>query len=212
LAVGQAEAEDRARAALEAAIHIEHQAGRFSAAATRALEGYGPEILGFLVATTPSEPEAAEVFSQFCLELWTALPNFEWRSSFRTWVYTLARHAAERRRRDPYSRRSVSLDAHPELAAVETRVRTETHPFRRTDVKDQGRVLRESLAVEDQELLILRVDKGLSWDDVATILLATEPAGPAEVARKASALRKRFERVTIELRELARAAGLLDQE
>src|SRR5215831_19409009 len=108
---------DASRSELEAAVRAQHEAGNLRAAATRALEGYGPEILGYLVATLRSDEAAAEVFSQFCLDLWTGLPGFEWRSSFRTWAYMLARHAAIRVRRSPHVRRSVPLEVAAEISA-----------------------------------------------------------------------------------------------
>src|SRR5262249_31845169 len=47
-----------------------HVRGDLSALATRTLAAYGPEILGFLLATLESETAAADVYSQFCCDLW----------------------------------------------------------------------------------------------------------------------------------------------
>lgn len=55
--------------------------GRFDEAASVGLRGYGPEILGFLVAIGPSTAEDA--FSQFCEDMWRALPAFRAQASFR---------------------------------------------------------------------------------------------------------------------------------
>jgi RNA polymerase sigma-70 factor (ECF subfamily) len=64
--------------------------------------------------------------------------------------------------------------------------------------------LRESLDPEEQTLLILRVDKGMAWEDVAEVLRADgEPVAPA-------ALRKRFERLKEKLGRLAREQGLIE--
>jgi RNA polymerase sigma-70 factor (ECF subfamily) len=64
--------------------------------------------------------------------------------------------------------------------------------------------LRESLDHEEQTLLILRVDKGMPWEDVAEVMRADgEPATPA-------ALRKRFERLKEKLGRLAREQGLIE--
>jgi RNA polymerase sigma-70 factor (ECF subfamily) len=178
-------------------------------AATAAVEGYGPEILGFLVAILKDEPAASDVFSQFCEDLWNGLPNFRWQSTFRTWAYTLARHAAQRYLRAPHRRRNMPLSQQA-LAEVEQKVRTSTLSYLRTEVKEGVARLRESLDREDQALLILRVDRGLAWNDIAEIMLDEAPSREG-IARKAAALRKRFERVKDHLKELAREQGLLEE-
>ena len=71
--------------------------------------------------------------------------------------------------------------------------------------------LREKLTPEEQTLLILRVDRQMSWRDIATVMHDEEAGEPdeAELKRNAAALRKRFERVKNNLRELAREQGLV---
>lgn len=195
---------------LEIAIRGHHQSGDMSQAATAAIEGYGPEILGFLVAILKDEPAASDVFSQFCEDLWNGLPNFRWQSTFRTWAYTLARHAAQRYLRAPHRRRNLPLSQQA-LAEVEQKVRTSTLSYLRTEVKEGVARLRESLDPEDQALLILRVDRGLAWNEIAEIMLDEAPSGDG-IARKAAALRKRFERVKDRLKELAKKQGLLEED
>ena len=69
---------------LEAKIRSHFDAGELEEAATVALEGYGRELLGYLVATMRSEQDAGDVFSELSEDLWRGLPEFGWRSSFRT--------------------------------------------------------------------------------------------------------------------------------
>lgn len=59
--------------------------------------------------------------------------------------------------------------------------------------------MRRKLEPEEQTLLILRLDRGLSWDELATVM------APASAAT----LRKRFERLRERISELVRANGLL---
>ena len=57
-------------------------------------------------------------------------------------------------------------------------------------------------------MLILRIDKGLSWRDLALVM--NDEAGVsdgAELDREAARLRKRFQIAKERLRELARARG-----
>jgi RNA polymerase sigma-70 factor (ECF subfamily) len=62
----------------------------------------------------------------------------------------------------------------------------------------------------DRMLLILRVDRELSWRDLARVVLGGSPT-PVELEREAVRLRKRFqlvkERLRAGLREQARRSG-----
>ena len=69
-------------------------------------------------------------------------------------------------------------------------------------LKDVYADIRSSLDEEDQTLLVLRVDRELAWRDIAIVLLGEE-APADDVTRKAASLRKQFERVKVQLRELA---------
>ena len=122
-----------------------------------------------------------------------------------------ARYArAPGRRKD----RNLTLSRNVQLSRLVEQVRTQTEAYRRTDVKDQMRALRDKLDPDDQMLLILRVDRRMEWRDLATVMCVGEDAAGVglndeELARESARLRKRFERVKEELRRLARESGLL---
>lgn len=126
----------------------------------------------------------------------------------RTWLYLLARHAAARFRRSPWNRRTGDsrLDALVELA------RTRTQPWLRTDVKDRFKVLRDALDPDDRTLLVLRVDRGLSWEEVARVMLGVETTADADLSRESDRLRKRYQLLKDELRRQARDLGLVDEK
>jgi RNA polymerase sigma-70 factor, ECF subfamily len=178
-------------------------------AAQLAIERGGPEILGFLVAATRDEAEASEAFSQFCENVWVGLPNFEWRSSFRTWAYVLARSALRCVRQEAKrARRCAPLSLSPEVSALEEQVRTATLPFLRTESKLAVVRLRDELEPEDREILILRVDRDLPWDEVALITLGRSDADGEAVKREAARLRQRFKSVKEILRQRAQQQGV----
>ena len=183
----------------------------FDRAATECIRSYGAEIYGFLVSQVGNENDAAEVFSQLGEDLWRGLPGFGLRCTVRTWLYLLARHAAERFRRGPWNREGQRT-GDSGLDALVAAVRTSTQPWLRTDVKDRWRTLRESLGPDDRALLTLRVDRKLPWIDIARITLESEAPGAGALARETARLRKRFQLLKGELRHRAREAGLLDQE
>ena len=185
-------------------------AREFERAATAALRCYGPELYGFLMNLMGGEADAAEVFSQTGEDLWRGLPSFGRRCSVRTWMYLLARHAAARFRRSPWNRGGRTSDERLDAAVADSRSRTS--PWLRTDVKDKWRALRETLDPDDRALLVLRVDRGMGWNEVARVMLDREDAGDAEVAREAARLRKRFQLLKRDLRKRAREAGLIEED
>ena len=148
----------------------------------------------------PASDGRREVFAQLCENLWRGLPRFRWESSIRTWLYTLARHAAHAFRRDPHRRRRVGMSEHPEIAEIEAHVRTTTVTYLRSEVKDRVTRLRESLDPDEQMLLILRIDRQMAWTDIARILGGETLEAES---RQAATLRKRFERLKERLRSLA---------
>jgi RNA polymerase sigma-70 factor (ECF subfamily) len=184
------------------------EGGQLHDAATKALNEYGSELFGFLLSLIRDEQDASDVFSQTCEDLWLGLERFEGRCSMRTWLYSLARHAAARFRRSPHRRagRHVALS---ELGEVAERVRTETLRCRRTDAKDMLSTIRESLADDDRTLLVLRIDRGMGWTDIARVFL---DGSDELLGREAARLRKRFQLVKGEIRSRARKAGLLREE
>ena len=149
---------------VESEMHAAWRDGDFKRSATLAIEHYGPEILSFLVATLRKEDDAAEVFADWTTDLWRGLPSFRWESSARTWLYVLARHRALRFRRNA-SRMASRAAGHAELETIAYRVRTDTLRFLRTDVKSRFTELRDELSPEEREPLILRIDRGLSWEE-----------------------------------------------
>lgn len=187
-------------------VHVE--AGRWHEATAAALRGYGPELIEYLVATGRSEVDGSDAFAELSVDLWRGLPSFRWEASLRTWCYTLARHALARVKRAPERRRAVALES-GQLADLAEQIRSRTVTHLRTDVKHRVRALRERLSPEDQSVLVLRVDRDLPWRDIARIMADEgEALAEADLVRRAAALRKRFERIKGDLRELARAEGL----
>jgi RNA polymerase sigma-70 factor (ECF subfamily) len=197
---------------LETRIRSACTAADYVAAATLVIEGYGGEIMAFLLARLRSRSDADEVFAAIAEKLWTGLPAFEWRCSLRSWLYRLARNAAIDFATAAQNRpeRHVALSQHASPSWLADRVRSTTATYQQTAAKDQVRELRERLAADDQMLLILRVDRGMDWRELAAAM-ADEDAllEGADLDREAARLRKRFERIKERLRELAREAGLL---
>lgn len=189
---------------LERAIADHLATGDLATAATAALEGLGPQILGYLGATLRDDDAAFEVFGYFSEQLWKSIASFRAESSFKTWAYKLVMHSVSRYRRDGFRRLGQPLEI-SQASAIALRVRSTTAPYRRTEIKDKFARLREELSAEEQTLLFLRIDQDLPWNEVAAIM-AEDAGEPVEVA----ALRKRFERVKARLKKRAEEEGLLE--
>lgn len=200
------------RDAAERAIRQLCEAGDHAEATTAALRAYGVELLGFLRALTGDHDLAAEAFAEFGEDAWRGLPRFRWESSLRSWLYALARNALAQLRRDPRRRRdrNLPLSLAPDVAAA---VRTVTLEIQRTAVKDEFRVLREQLDPEEHEILLLRLDRGMAWKDIARVIGGLGGlGGDDDLDARAAALRKRFERAKQRLKKLAIERGLIDRK
>jgi RNA polymerase sigma-70 factor (ECF subfamily) len=169
------------------------------AAATAAVRGYGPELVGYLRAVLRDPTDADEVFSRVCEKLWNGIGRFRGDSSLRTWLYRLSFNAARDfqkvRGRNRFRRLETS-----EASVLALEVLSSQPAAPADEALDR---LRRTLDPEEQTLLTLRIHTGLSWREVGKVL--GEPGRPVDEA----AMRKRFERVKLKLRDLARAEGLI---
>ena len=156
-----------ADADLEAQIRSACDAKEYDRAATIALEGYGGELMSFLFALLRSASDADDVYGTVCESLWRALPEFRWDCAFRTYAYTVARHAWIKYVRDPRNRTPAAALSSPSAEAVAAHGHTRTATYLRTETKDKVAELRAQLDPEDQTLLILRINRQLAWRDIA---------------------------------------------
>jgi RNA polymerase sigma-70 factor, ECF subfamily len=199
------------RADIELSIQTAIEAKDFPAAATRALEAYGREIGTFLFARLRHVDDCEDVFSIFVEDFWKSLPTFGFRCSMRVWMYKLARNAGIRYRQAAYRKRERMTHALGDsLSALIDRARTDTALHLRTTAKNKARAFRAQLQPDEQLLLTLHIDRGLPFRDVALVM---SPGGeglePQALERAAARLRKRFERIKLELRSMAKREGLI---
>jgi RNA polymerase sigma-70 factor (ECF subfamily) len=189
--------------------------GARARAAEVAIRGYGPEILGVLLATHRDEEIADEVFSQWSERLWKGLGGFTWSCTLRTWAYTLARNTSISFQRHARFREQLHppLPDSEALSRIALQVRTQTKPYLRTEAKSKLAELRDSLPEEDRTLLVLRIDKGLEWKELARVMLGEEAeVSNAQLTQESQRLRKRFQFLKDRLVEQGRREGLIPQD
>ena len=186
--------------------------GRTDEAAERVLRELGPSIYGLLVSLHGSHDIADQVFSVFSERLWKSLARFRGECSVRSWTYRVARAASVDHRRASGRRQAPLVSASP-LSRVAAQVRTETATFLRTEKRTALQALRDELSPEDQLILVLRVDRGLAWNELAAVTLGESDAvdDPAALKRESARLRQRFATVKKRLRRLATERGLIER-
>ncbi len=192
--------------------------GRVDDALTIVLKGYGDELAGYLAGHSGDAELAAEAFAVGAADLWVALGQFRGACSLRTFAYTVFRHALARVARAPERRaqRRVPLSQAEHVSALQFQMLAATTRWQKTAAKNAVAALRDGLSADDRELLSLRLDRQLSWLEIATVMHARDvgvdvviEADDAALRRRAATLRKRFERVKAQLRKDAVAAGLV---
>lgn len=206
--------ESARRKELEQRIESLHRSGRIEEAAEDALRGYGPGILGYLIVLCRDRESAYEVFCRFSEDIWCGFPGFRWESSFKTWAYTLAYRAAMRFLRSPQRRRERNVPlSNARLSQVQQEIRSTTAEYLKSDVKAGFARLRKELSHEEQTLLTLRVDRGLSWEEIAAVMSPLDSGLDAMLAKKEAArLRQQYRRLKSRLRRLAIEEGIVPDE
>jgi RNA polymerase sigma-70 factor (ECF subfamily) len=177
--------------------------GDVVAATLRVLDAYGAEVFGFLAGVLDDIDEAREAYALMGERARERLTTFGCPDDLRTCLYGLACHALDARRsqEDPSRGRTPSPDpllAPPAAPSAGRR--------RRPDALAR---LRSKLPARDRELLVLRVDRRLSWDELATVFLGDD-ASAGDRVRETLRLRSRYRVIKRWLAREATARGILD--
>lgn len=176
-------------------------ARQISEATTLALRVLGPEMLGFLSGVL-GDADGDEAFQSFSEHLWRSLDRFQGRCTMRTWAYVIARRAISKFRRG--ERRH--LEGRVPISELQD-VLEEVRKTRTTLAADRQRLtkLRDELKIPDRMLLIMRVDRSLSFEEIA-MAFADDPdvLSTEELKRESARLRKRFQLVKRSLMERLR--------
>ncbi len=174
--------------------------GDESGAAEAALRDQGPAVLRYLRSLLRDPDEADDAFSMFSEQIWKRIGTFRGPGGFEVWLFRIAFREALRLREEGWRRKRRPLPT-TEAGRIAAEIRRTTSISRDRRLEALER-LRASLSLEDQHLLVLRVDHGLAFREIAATLGTGEGLDEATV-------RKRFERAKARLARLARSEGLL---
>ena len=180
--------------------------GHVARATTAALHLYGAELFGFLAGILEDIPAARDVYAGVGERIRLYLPRFEWGFPLRTWTYAIARRELARYREMVGQRRvGPTSSAKPTFPLPDPMV---TQPYRTSAIRSSVGALRSSLAPEDLELLVLRVDRRLTWRDLAITSLG-DSASERATARESARLRERYRLIRENLTRSAIRHGML---
>jgi RNA polymerase sigma-70 factor, ECF subfamily len=189
--------------ASEAVIASHLDKSELAAAVTETVRSYGEELLGYLTGVLRDPSAAEETFADVCEDLWKGIDSFRRECSMRTWAYRLALSRVRRFKESAYVRRVRQFESE-ELSLLVDSVRSMTSVLYEQARQSAVQRFRDSLDAEEQTLLSLRLDRGLSWREVAHVFAGDE------IDLDEAAVRKRFERIKGKLRAMAVKDGLID--
>jgi RNA polymerase sigma-70 factor (ECF subfamily) len=179
------------------------QAGDSRQAATVLLRTHGPSVLRYLRSLLQNEGAVDDAFSLFAEWAWSGICRFRGESSLRTWALGVAWNAARRVSDEAWRKNKERLKTQDaSKLAQEIRASSAMELDRQANSLNE---LRRQLSPDEQNLLALRIDQQLAWEEIATILASTgeEPT--------VATLRKRFERLKQHIARMARERGLVKQ-
>jgi RNA polymerase sigma-70 factor (ECF subfamily) len=184
--------DDPARIEAESRIVAMLDGGEVDAATTEAIRVLGRPVLLYLMKLLHDHDSAQEVFARACEKLWKGIADFRRGSTVSTWFHRIAWNAAQDYRKEARHHRERRLES-GEIARVVEEVRTTTAHFLQTEARDRFAELRASLDDNERSLLVLRVERDLSWTEIADVMDLDAPT-----------LRKRFQRLKDRIRDAVR--------
>jgi RNA polymerase sigma-70 factor, ECF subfamily len=180
---------------LDEEVHQLVATGREREAADLLLTQLSPELRPFLHRLLGDGALADEALSATGERLWLGLGKFRWDCSLRSWSYIVARREASRcrNRHRMIAGRLTTLSSAEEMAAPRATSERVLSTTRRDILED----LRAKLSDEDRDLLVLRVERGLAWKDIAAAFLEEDVRDDDTIRREAARLRQRYRAIRV---------------
>lgn len=198
---------------LEQELKTLYEFGEYSKMVELALETYSKDLYNFLFMFLRNLDDTSEVFCQTCSNVWESIQTFRWRSSFRAWLYCVARNTCFRFKSKNLKWKKRVQDSYLLNNRLVYKARSETRPYLKTVIKSKVMILRQQLSDEDQLVLTLRIDQNLSWRDVVDVIYGVDDErNEIDLVRKAASCRKKYERAKNRLRELVDQNNLLAED
>ena len=176
-----------------------------------AVTHYGERLCAYILNQVKDPAVAADVQQELWLSVFKHAPRFRWESSFKGWLYLLARRASIRAsmKGQQLGRQGVPLSQAAE-SKLKAHLQTSIAEWQKDDFKQRFRALRRKLPEKDQTLLVMRADQELPFRDIVHALAEPdETLADGELKTREATLMKRFQRVKQRLYQLALEEGLV---
>lgn len=147
--------------------------------------------------------EVEDLAQQVFLKVYLALPRFDFRAAFSTWLYRITvneclDHLRRQRALKAPARREVQFEDPADLEQVlATATEGSADPERRASLKDLVEKLFARLPAEDRVLLSLREVEGFSVEEIAATLKLNENTVKVRLFRARQRLLEAYRRVTV---------------
>ncbi len=142
-----------------------------SRAATRLVARHSDALARF-VASSGGRGDVEEIVQDTFVRAFGAIDSFRGESSFRTWLFTIAKRLMlDRRRSDARRRDTVEVkeaDAVSEYGALDSIIAEEA--------AERVRVALEKLSPMQREVFLLRAQQGMAYKEIAEVVGSTEGA------------------------------------
>lgn len=163
-----------------------------SRAIRKLVDEYAPVIFRFSYSICRNQDRAEHATQETFLSILRKLDQFDNRSKFSTWLYTIVSNHCLMLARSEKTRRTVSLDDEenplPEIA-VDHWGHDPGATVERSDLKQHLDTAIDKLAPEYKVIFVLRDIEGLSTEEVASITNLSIPAVKSRLHRARSFLR-----------------------
>ncbi|WP_269432081.1 RNA polymerase sigma factor [Tsukamurella asaccharolytica] len=133
------------------------------------VQRHGPALYRFVARTTPQRTDCDDIVQESLIAAWKALPSFAFRSSLRTWLFSIA----TRKTADVLRRRAPVVDSD----ALDTAVAQGPGPVERATDREFLDALGQELGrlpYPARAAWWLREVDGLSVAEIASVLRTTE--------------------------------------
>jgi RNA polymerase sigma-70 factor (ECF subfamily) len=156
------------------------------------VDEYAPVIFRFSYSICRNQDRAEHATQETFLSILRKLDQFDSRSKFSTWLYTIVSNHCLMLARSEKTRRTVSIDDEenplPEIA-VDHWDHDPGAAVERSDLKEHLDAAIDKLAPEYKVVFVLRDIEGLSTEEVASITNLSIPAVKSRLHRARSFLR-----------------------
>lgn len=142
---------------------------------------YEPRLLAFIRRIIGDAVEAEDVFQDTFVRLMKAADRYEPRAAFSTWIFTIARNLCIDRLKKKSGLKTIPLEyVHEQTASSSQSIRRRggeasgaaPNPLDAADTAEQVALLQkaiETLPATKREALVLRVQQGLPYAEIAEI-------------------------------------------